>query len=89
MNYSWSYGADVCSWWVGSLAYDNDIKIDMSFFDVASESYRKVRNTVRFLLGNIGEESTASPATTESIDGWVLAELTKMSNKVIDALQGV
>ena len=81
------YGSDVCRWWVGSLAYDNDIKIDMSFFDVASESYRKVRNTIRFLLGNAGEESESLPPP-ESIDGWVLAELMKMSNKVIDALKG-
>jgi isoleucyl-tRNA synthetase len=58
----------------------------MSFFDVASESYRKVRNTVRFLLGNIGEESTALPPPN-SIDGWVLGELTAMSNKVIGAFQ--
>ena len=78
------YGADVCRWWVSSLAYDNDSKVDMSFFDVASESYRKVRNTVRFLLGNIGEESMAPPPPN-SIDGWVLGELTAMSNKVIGA----
>ena len=79
------YGADVCRWWVGSLAYENDIKVDMSFFDVASESYRKIRNTLRFLLGNIDEDSESSPPPN-SIDGWVLGELTTMSNKVIDAL---
>jgi len=81
------YGADVCRWWVGSLAYDNDIKVDMSFFDVASESYRKVRNTLRFLLGNIGE-ALNSPPSPKSIDGWVLGELAIMSNKVIDSFRG-
>src|SRR5690606_14761407 len=40
-----NYGADVCRWWVASLAYESDIKVDPSFFDVAGESYRKVRNT--------------------------------------------
>lgn len=80
------YGADVCRWWVGSLAYDNDIKVDMSFFDVASESYRKVRNTLRFLLGNIGEE-LKTPPSPKSIDGWVLGELAMMSNKVIDSFR--
>ncbi len=80
------YGADVCRWWVCSLAYDNDIKVDMSFFDVASESYRKVRNTLRFLLGNVGEISSENPQPN-SIDGWVLSELKTMSDTVINALQ--
>jgi isoleucyl-tRNA synthetase len=75
------FGADVCRWWVGSLAFDNDIKVDMSFFDVASESYRKIRNTLRFLLGNVGQEIPLTPSPT-SIDGWVLGELTTMSKKV-------
>ena len=47
------YGADVCRWWVSSLSYENDVKADTGFFDLASESYRKVRNTLRFLLSNL------------------------------------
>ncbi|MEE2912693.1 MAG: isoleucine--tRNA ligase [Planctomycetota bacterium] len=78
------FGADVCRWWVGSLAYDADIKIDMSFFEVASESYRKIRNTLRFLLGN-AEELTSTEVPKTSIDSWVLSELSKVSNKVITA----
>jgi isoleucyl-tRNA synthetase len=46
------YGADVCRWWVSSLAFENDVKMDLSFFDLAGETYRKVRNTLRFLLSN-------------------------------------
>ena len=80
------FGADVCRWWVGSLAYDNDIKVDMGFFEIAAESYRKVRNTLRFLLGNVGEEDVVEiPAT--SIDGWVLAELATLETKVVGSLQ--
>ena len=78
------YGADVCRWWVGSLAFDNDIKVDMSYFDIAGESYRKIRNTLRFLLGNIGEVSTETPAP-ESIDSWVLGELSTMNSTVVEA----
>ena len=47
------YGADICRWWVCSLSYTNDIKVDWEFFKVASDEYRKVRNTIRFLLGNL------------------------------------
>jgi len=79
------FGADVCRWWVGSLAYDNDIKVDMSFFEIASESYRKVRNTLRFLLGNVSDATDVEISST-SIDGWALGELTKMETKVISSL---
>jgi isoleucyl-tRNA synthetase len=79
------FGADVCRWWVGSLAYDNDIKVDMSFFEIAAESYRKIRNTLRFLLGNIGESEGVEISPT-SIDGWVLGELSKLETKVVGAL---
>ena len=78
------YGADVCRWWVGSLAFDNDIKVDMSYFDIASESYRKIRNTLRFLLGNTGEVSSEIPPP-ESIDSWVLGELSNLSSTVIES----
>ncbi|MCU0688816.1 MAG: class I tRNA ligase family protein, partial [Phycisphaerales bacterium] len=47
------YGADVMRWWVSSLAYENDVKVDESYFNAAGESYRKVRNTLRFMLSNL------------------------------------
>ena len=47
------FGSDVCRWWVASLAYENDVKVDREFFAVAGESYRKVRNTLRFMLSNL------------------------------------
>ncbi|HAQ66771.1 MAG TPA: isoleucine--tRNA ligase, partial [Phycisphaerales bacterium] len=46
-------GAEVCRWWVFSVPYEGDIKVDMSFFTTAGESYRKIRNTVRYLLSNL------------------------------------
>ena len=47
------YGADICRWWTASLNYTYDIKVDWEFFRVASDEYRKVRNTIRFMLGNL------------------------------------
>ena len=61
-----AHGADVCRWWVSSAAYENDIKMDIAFFDQAGESYRKVRNTLRFLLSNIND---FKPSTADSSDG--------------------
>ncbi|MBC8310447.1 MAG: isoleucine--tRNA ligase [Phycisphaerales bacterium] len=80
------FGADVCRWWVGSLAYDNDIKVDMSFFELAADSYRKVRNTLRFLLGNAGDFEIES-VTPTSIDAWVLGELAKTVDTVSASLR--
>jgi isoleucyl-tRNA synthetase len=60
------FGADVCRWWVSSLAFDNDIKMDLDFFEQAGETYRKVRNTLRFLLSNLFD---APPRPADDPDG--------------------
>ncbi|MCC6659365.1 MAG: isoleucine--tRNA ligase [Phycisphaerales bacterium] len=54
-------GADVCRWWVASLACENDVKVDRSYFTVAGESYRKVRNTLRFMLSNLDDYPGGPP----------------------------
>lgn len=59
------YGAEVARWWVSSLAYENDIKVDLSYFDVASDGYRKIRNTLRFLLSNIYDLDNKTPLTND------------------------
>ncbi|MCB1054320.1 MAG: class I tRNA ligase family protein, partial [Acidobacteria bacterium] len=68
------FGADVCRWWVSSLAFENDIKVDLEFFEVSGESYRKVRNTLRFLLSNLSDFDPAAdsgePAGPFSLDAW-------------------
>ena len=74
------HGADVCRWWVSSLAYENDIKVDPTFFEQAGESYRKVRNTLRFLLSNLDDFTPADRVETAAlspagIDAWLLGEL--------------
>ncbi|TVQ30877.1 MAG: isoleucine--tRNA ligase [Phycisphaeraceae bacterium] len=87
------YGADVCRWWVASLSYENDIKADIDFFETAGESYRKVRNTLRFMLSNLSDfepslhgsagmcvDLKSLPAT--GIDAWALAEFNRLSKDV-------
>ena len=49
------YGAEVCRTWVASLKFENDIKVDRHFFDLAADQYRKIRNMLRFLLSNIND----------------------------------
>ena len=50
------YGADILRIWVASSNYAEDLRIDYSILDQHAESYRKIRNTFRFLLGNIRDE---------------------------------
>jgi len=82
------HGADICRWWVSSLNYTNDIKVDWEFFKVASDEYRKVRNTIRFLLGNLNDfdphrdRYSMGEADTYSIDLWALQQLSGFVEKI-------
>ncbi len=93
------FGADVCRWWVASLSYENDIKADKSFFASAGESYRKIRNTLRFMLSNLGDFEASKPGCDDgmcvdlsafpanSIDAWALHAFDAMSEDVRDAYE--
>ncbi len=79
-----SYGADVCRWWVSSLSYEGDVKADESFFGEAGDQYRKVRNTIRFMLSNLydyeddqhNRHFTDTDALT--VDAWAMSQLNQL-----------
>lgn len=89
------HGADVMRWWVSSLAFENDIKVDHSFFDRAGESYRKVRNTLRFLLSNLADFDPQRHAVNPedlaptSIDAWVLDRLAALRANVFESFEAL
>lgn len=92
------FGADVCRWWVATTGYENDIKTDVEFFKTAGEAYRKVRNTLRFMLSNLDDFEPSPPGkdrssgegmciamgdySPTSIDAWVLGEFDAMQEGV-------
>jgi len=86
-----TYGADVCRWWVSTLKFANDIKVDREFFKVAADEYRKVRNTIRFLLGNISDFDINNDSIefTEddkvSVDYWAYGKLAGFVNETVEA----
>ncbi len=88
------YGADVCRWWVSGLNTDNDIKVDSEYFRLAGEEYRKVRNTLRFLLSNLDgfdfkqDKTRFEDADASSIDAWMTRAVTKLSDTVTAAYEG-
>ena len=49
------YGADILRLWVASSNYNEDLKISFESLDRQSENYRKIRNSIRFILGNLKE----------------------------------
>ena len=49
------YGADILRLWVGTVAYQSDVKISMDLIKQVAESYRKIRNTFKFMLGNLSD----------------------------------
>jgi len=49
------YGADILRIWVASSNYAEDLRIDYSILEQHAESYRKIRNTFRYLLGNLND----------------------------------
>ena len=51
-----NYGADILRLWVAASDYAEDIRIDKTILSQHAESYRKIRNTFRYLLGNLKDE---------------------------------
>ena len=50
------YGADILRIWVAASNYAEDLRIDYSILEQHAESYRKIRNTFRYLLGNLNDK---------------------------------
>lgn len=83
------YGADVLRLWVASSDYHADIRISPDILKQLSEAYRKIRNTARYILGNLNgfnpDENMVSLDELMPIDKWALAKLNTLIDKVKEA----
>ena len=83
------YGADVLRLWVASSDYHSDIRISMEILKQLSESYRKIRNTARYILGNLNDfnpdTDMVSVEDLMPIDKWAIKTLNALINKVDNA----
>lgn len=76
------YGADILRLWVSSQDYRDDVKIGKETVKNVSEQYRKIRNTFRYLLGNLSGYSDKDRLPLEEmqeIDRYYLAQLAELS----------
>jgi isoleucyl-tRNA synthetase len=75
-------GADVLRLWASSVDYSVDIRASDSLISNLQDGYRKIRNTLRYLLGNLGDFQAAKHAVKreamEEIDRWLLARLARL-----------
>ncbi|MCH5203562.1 MAG: isoleucine--tRNA ligase [Oscillospiraceae bacterium] len=90
------FGADVLRLWVASLDYHADIRVSKDMLKQLSESYRKIRNTARYILGNLSDGKDFDPNTQmvdfkelRDLDKWALARLDEVIEKVKSAYEAM
>ena len=81
------YGADLLRLWVASSDYHADIRISDDILKQLSEAYRKIRNTARYILGNLYDFDPNKDQVSEEqllpMDKWALNSLNELTKKVI------
>ena len=80
------YGADILRLWVASSDYHADVRISNDILKQLSEAYRKIRNTARYILGNINDFNPNKDAVPldklTPLDKWALSKLDALNDKV-------
>jgi isoleucyl-tRNA synthetase len=81
-----SYGAEILRLWVSAEDYRDDIRISPQILKQLTEAYRRIRNTCRFLLGNLSDFNSQKDQVPvpelEELDRWVLHQLQKVITRV-------
>ena len=81
------YGAEILRLWVATQDYRNDTRVGDAILKQVSEAYRRIRNTARYILGNIHDFDPATDTVADSelleIDRWALSRLEELVNRVL------
>jgi isoleucyl-tRNA synthetase len=85
------YGAEILRLWVASENYREDIRVSNEILKRLTEAYRKIRNTFRYLLGNLSDFDTEEDLVIFNemleIDRFILDRFKKLSNKILKAYE--
>ncbi len=79
------YGADILRLWVAQSDYTADLRIGPEILKGVADSYRRLRNTMRFMLGSLADFSEADrtdPAQMPPLERWVLHRLAELDSHV-------
>lgn len=83
------YGADILRLWVASSDYKADVRVSGAIVKQMSEVYRRIRNTYRFLLGNLGDFNPSTDrvayADLSELDRWALLQMERTLRRVTKA----
>jgi isoleucyl-tRNA synthetase len=84
-----SLGADVLRLWVAATDYANELSVSDALIKRIADAYRRMRNTVRFLLGNLHDFDPARhavhPAQMVAFDRWALERTRELQSQIIEA----
>ncbi|MEM9214770.1 MAG: isoleucine--tRNA ligase [Cyanobacteria bacterium P01_F01_bin.150] len=85
------YGADVLRLWVSSVDYSSDVPLGKNILKQMADVYRKIRNTSRFLIGNLHDFNPATDAIAyedlPELDQYMLHRITEVFAEVTDAFE--
>lgn len=85
------YGADVLRLWVASVDYTNDVRIGKNTLHQMAEIYKKVRNTIRFILGNVADFDPSRDAIPYDqlslLDRYTLHRVQHILGNITDAFE--
>jgi isoleucyl-tRNA synthetase len=80
------YGAEVLRLWVAAEDYTEDIRLSSEILDRLADAYRRIRNTYRFLLGNLADFNPAADrqryGRLDEVDRWILDRLARLIDRV-------
>ncbi|RJR38567.1 MAG: isoleucine--tRNA ligase [Desulfobacteraceae bacterium] len=86
------YGAEIIRLWVAAEDYRDNIRLSEEILQRLTEAYRRIRNTCRFLLGNLNDFDPAADgvpyAEMDELDRWALHKLQDLSERVRMAYEG-
>lgn len=85
------YGADVMRLWISSVDYQGDVRLSDKIVKSMSDVYRKIRNTFRYLLGNLYDFDPKTDSVAygdmEELDRWALLRLEQVKRTVLKAYE--
>ena len=76
-NVAKTYGVEILRLWVALSDYSSDLKISENILKQVSEQYRKIRNTIRFLLANVNDLEDIETSNFNILDRWILSRAKK------------